>query len=122
MSAIDKESDDIFAKEVETDDEDEDEDFDEDATEEREDAEDELTAAVALTSLVGTECSTGSSDYKDSGLNVKVGDAEEEETEISIPQRFTKSGRKRAVSFPLKVSKRNRQRRRKHDWSVSLML
>lgn len=28
---------------------------------------------------------------------------EEEEDDFEIPQRFTKSGRKRAVSFPLKV-------------------
>jgi hypothetical protein len=30
----------------------------------------------------------------------------EEEEELEIPQRFTKSGRKRAVSFPLKVGSR----------------
>lgn len=29
---------------------------------------------------------------------------EEDEDDFEIPQRFTKSGRKRAVSFPLKVS------------------
>lgn len=33
-----------------------------------------------------------------------VGEAEDNEDDFDIPQRFTKSGRKRAVPFPLKVS------------------
>ena len=37
------------------------------------------------------------------GISVPQEKAEEEEDDFEIPQRFTKSGRKRAVSFPLKV-------------------
>jgi hypothetical protein len=47
----------------------------------------ELTAASALTSLV----------------KPPVGAIEEDTDEFEIPQRFTKSGRKKAIPFPLKV-------------------
>jgi hypothetical protein len=99
MSSIDRESEDIFAGEEYTDDEEESrcEDADE---EEEDDASCELTAAVALTSLVGSESrdsreGEASEDSKASKVD--------QEMELHIPQRFTKSGRKRAVSFPLKV-------------------
>lgn len=49
----------------------------------------ELTAASALTSLVNKPHPSG-------------GDGEDEE-DFEIPQRFTKSGRKKATPFPMKV-------------------
>lgn len=49
----------------------------------------ELTAASALTSLVNKPHLSG-------------GDGEDEE-DFEIPQRFTKSGRKKATPFPMKV-------------------
>jgi hypothetical protein len=102
MSSIERESEDIFAGEEYTDDEEESrgEDVDD---EEGDDASCELTAAVALTSLVSSESSThrGGSEAKELSENhASKGD---QEMELDIPQRFTKSGRKRAVSFPLKV-------------------
>lgn len=48
----------------------------------------ELTAASALTSLVKPPPS---------------GPADDSQVEFDIPQRFTKSGRKKATPFPLKV-------------------
>jgi hypothetical protein len=119
MSSIDRESDDIFAKGGDSDDEsleeEEESHFDEDATEGGEDeGAGELTAAVALTSLVGTEPFSSSSNYKESDKQ-EVKNAEDEEMELSIPQRFTKSGRKRAVSFPLKVSMKPTSSENLHD-------
>jgi hypothetical protein len=99
MSSIDRESEDIFAGEEYTDDEEESrcEDADE---EEGDDASCELTAAVALTSLVGSESRDArEGEASESNKASKV----DQEMELDIPQRFTKSGRKRAVSFPLKV-------------------
>jgi hypothetical protein len=69
---------------------------------------DESKAAVALTSLVDTslpiEASTSGNDEE------RMDDEEEEEEEcderdFEIPQRFTRSGRRRATPFPLKVSR-----------------
>ena len=56
-----------------------------------------------------------------------VEEAEDNEDDFDIPQRFTKSGRKRAVPFPLKVSiiftffrlERWQQRRATAFWSYS---
>lgn len=57
----------------------------------------EMTAAAAILGLV-TSSSTNPPP-------VEEGESEHEEDEhLVIPQRFTKSGRKRAVPFPLKVS------------------
>lgn len=66
----------------------------------------ELTAAAALTSLVGAAALREDSkkEYEDKDEE----DEEEEEgdtLDFEIPQRFTKSGRKRAVPFPLKLMK-----------------
>jgi hypothetical protein len=47
----------------------------------------ELTAASALTSLVGPP----------------AGQVDEPQEDFDIPQRFTKSGRKKAIPFPMKV-------------------
>ncbi|EEC43424.1 predicted protein [Phaeodactylum tricornutum CCAP 1055/1] len=69
---------------------------------------DESKAAVALTSLVDTslpiEASTSGNDEE------RMDDEEEEEEEcderdFEIPQRFTRSGRRRATPFPLKLMK-----------------
>jgi hypothetical protein len=53
--------------------------------------ESEEAAATALTSLVSAAKRTNEDDDS------------EEHGEFEIPQRFTKSGRKRAVPFPMKV-------------------
>jgi hypothetical protein len=100
MSSIDRESEDIFAGEEYTDDEEESRGDDE----EGDDVSCELTAAVALTSLVSSESRDTREDNEGkeaSESRSSKGDQEMEE--LHIPQRFTKSGRKRAVSFPLKV-------------------
>lgn len=60
----------------------------------------ELTAAAALTSLVG-KTDTAEDDEND---EEEAEAGEEEDKEFEIPQRFTRSGRKRATPFPLKVS------------------
>ena len=39
------------------------------------------------------------------GISAPQEKVEEEDDDFEIPQRYTKSGRKRAVSFPLKVRK-----------------
>jgi hypothetical protein len=101
MSSIDRESEDIFAGDEYTDDEEE--SRCEDVEDEDDDASCELTAAVALTSLVSSESRDtreGSETMEESKSHAVKGD---QEMELHIPQRFTKSGRKRAVSFPLKV-------------------
>lgn len=58
----------------------------------------EMTAAAALTSLVVSVSPT------EQQANDEDAEDDEEDKEFSIPQRYTKSGRKRAVSFVLKVS------------------
>jgi hypothetical protein len=58
----------------------------------------EMTAAAALTILVGNPDS-----YPVDETEVIQDEEEEEEKEFEIPQRLTKSGRKRAVPFTLKV-------------------
>ena len=78
-------------------------------TEEHMESRKEQTAVASLTSLVGIT--------RDAGQSFAPSEADEEETEhddeeeastggnaFFIPQRFTKSGRHRAVPFPLKVS------------------
>jgi hypothetical protein len=100
MSSIDRESEDIFAGEEYTDDEEE--SRCEDADEEEDDASCELTAAVALTSLVGSESRDTREGEAQASESNKTSKADQD-MELHIPQRFTKSGRKRAVSFPLKV-------------------
>ena len=79
-------------------------------TEERNESSEELTAAAALTSIGGVSRVAGQN-FCLSEADEEVTDHDEEEeaastygTEFSIPQRFTKSGRKRAVPFPFKVS------------------
>lgn len=61
--------------------------------EHQEEKESKLTAAAALAGLVDSPAP------KDEPTQV------ESNQEFHIPQRYTRSGRKRAVSFPLKVSK-----------------
>lgn len=63
----------------------------------------ELTAAAALTSLISSAVlSTGESEEHADVTGDKEGNTASD-TEFDIPQRYTSSGRKRAVSFPLKV-------------------
>lgn len=92
MTSVDRESDDIFARNEETDYEDS---YNNDELDDDDEAY-EITAAVALTSLVASEASH----THDRSTDTK---SQPEEEDLQIPQRFTKSGRKRAVSFPLKV-------------------
>jgi hypothetical protein len=56
----------------------------------------EMTAVSALTTLVGSSASSPIDETE------SIQD-EEEEKEFEIPQKLTKSGRKRAVPFTLKV-------------------
>jgi len=67
----------------------------------------ELVAAAALTSLFSL--SRASPDDAKHAAQAEeeqsVTASDEEEEEFVIPQRFTKSGRERAIPFPLKVSK-----------------
>jgi hypothetical protein len=56
----------------------------------------EMTAVSALTTLVGSPASSPVDDTE------SIQD-DEEEKEFEIPQKLTKSGRKRAVPFTLKV-------------------
>jgi hypothetical protein len=81
-------------------------------TEELRKSTNELTAAAALTSLV--VCSGNRGAVQAVALAATEADDEEEtdhdddeegddDKAFLIPQRFTKSGRKRAVPFPLKV-------------------
>lgn len=62
----------------------------------------ELTAATALTSLVTSTIITGEPEEQDDA-SVDDGDANAHDADFDIPQRYTRSGRRRAVSFPLKV-------------------
>jgi hypothetical protein len=62
----------------------------------------ELTAASALTSLVnvtgkGSDEEEETTEHEDDEATVEA------DKPFIIPQKFTKSGRKRAVPFPLKV-------------------
>jgi hypothetical protein len=59
----------------------------------------EMTAVSALTTLVGSPASSSSVNETESIQE----EEEEEEKEFEIPQKLTKSGRKRAVPFTLKV-------------------
>ena len=67
----------------------------------------ERDAASALTALVGSpslmsKSSAGEEDMMD--IDEEVVDADTQNNElINLPQRFTKSGRKKAVPFPVKV-------------------
>ena len=71
----------------------------------KKDEESEQEAAAALTSLVGgSPTHEDKEEDEDEDEEDKQEEASEEEKEFKIPQRFTKSGRKRAVPFPLKVS------------------
>ena len=88
--SIEKEPEDIFAQDEEEE-EDDDESLSGDEQEDmRHDNDSERKAAAALTSLV-----TGEPE----GTTGKAADNKE----FKIPLRFTKSGRKRAVPFPMKV-------------------
>jgi len=76
----------------------------------------ELDAAAALTSLVSARClpaEDGKKEDANDEADIKQDDIEDAEDGkvIEIPQRYTKSGRKRAVSFPLKVSIKAARRR-----------
>ncbi|GKY98755.1 hypothetical protein MPSEU_000831800 [Mayamaea pseudoterrestris] len=100
MSAsIDKESEDIFAQEQEEEEEHDDEslsdDEDEDDDHHHFDQDSARKAAAALTSLVGSRVENVASNSK----TIKADAA------FTIPMRFTKSGRKRAVPFPMKLMK-----------------
>jgi len=59
----------------------------------------ELSAASALTSLVNSS-PTNAKEFKG-----KDHDLDGDESEFKIPERFTMNGRKKAVSFPLKLMK-----------------
>ncbi len=65
----------------------------------------ELTAAAALTSLVSsaTEPTKDAEEHDDDEEEADDGEDNASDTDFNIPQRYTRSGRKRAVSFPLKV-------------------
>lgn len=84
---IENESEDLFAEEREHSDHEDDS---------------ELSAAAALTSLVSMRPFTAVLREAD-GENDDQDEEEVSDKELNIPQRYTKSGRKRAVSFPLKV-------------------
>lgn len=115
MTSIHREPDDIFAApnhEEEEEEEEETESGDTTTIENQEDHGSELTAAAALTSLVVSQRRPAltSATHEEEDDEEDDDDEEEEEgdyrrgdMELEIPQRFTKSGRKRAVSFPLKV-------------------
>lgn len=65
----------------------------------------EMTAAAALTSLVRSPPMSGQEDNDDHEYDDDVDEDDIDEKNFTIPQRFTKSGRKRAVSFVLKLMK-----------------
>jgi hypothetical protein len=96
MNSIEAESEDLFASEERTEHE------DESSNRGDEDDEPELSAAAALTSLV---TQTKSREVQDSSEREEDEDCEGKHETFEIPERFTKSGRKRAVSFPLKLMK-----------------
>lgn len=81
--------------------------FDHSVTEHYHDEASELTAAAALTSLTRVSFSsekqipTEITEVSVDRLGTEIGEREEV---IVIPERYTKSGRKRAVPFPMKVS------------------
>jgi hypothetical protein len=70
----------------------------------------EMTAAAALTSLVDSPNPSPMDSPSSSPkalIDEEDGEEEDDDDEaraFSLPQRYTRSGRKRAVSFPLKVS------------------
>jgi len=78
----------------------------------------ELTAAAALTSLVGASSkqqvmvSAAAPSCKDEPADEK--DAPNKKKEPYVPQKLTKSGRQRAMPFPLKVCSS-----RENDYSVA---
>ncbi len=64
----------------------------------------ELTAAAALTSFVSSTIEpTKDAEEHDDEEEADDGEDNASDTDFNIPQRYTRSGRKRAVSFPLKV-------------------
>lgn len=99
---IDQEDEDIFAspKDEKEENAGEKEASDKEKTEKK-DKGSEQEAAAALTSLVGGS-PTHEDEDEDEEEHQEEGDGEAKD--FKIPQRFTKSGRKRAVPFPLKVS------------------
>jgi hypothetical protein len=64
----------------------------------------EMTAAAALTSLVDSPRPSPKAGTDEEDGEDEDDDDDDEERAFSLPQRYTRSGRKRAVSFPLKVS------------------
>lgn len=104
---IDQESEDLFASDCE----DESLKDGERENEEEENDDDDgskLSAAAALTSLVQAASLKTTFERATSLATHEEDDEDEEDAEdekdFEIPQRFTKSGRKRAVPFPIKVS------------------
>ena len=80
--------------------------------EEHKESSKEQTAVAALASLVGINSDVGQSFAASEAEDDGTEHDDEEETAAGgnaflIPQRFTKSGRHRAVPFPLKVSIRS---------------
>jgi hypothetical protein len=88
----------------------------------------ELTAAEALTSLVSGKVFEKDMDSKlfaDEDCDDETEHEEEETTNSKgflIPQRFTKSGRKRAVPFPLKVSRKSSSKERSSSLMVQVCI
>lgn len=69
-----------------------------------------------MTAVAALACLAKSSPVQGKVYFDNAGEADDESDDFRIPQKFTKSGRKRAIPFPLKVSLFSFEKVVSHTW------